>query len=152
MSQYDTRIGSGFPVITVDPDEVNADVWSSITADLDKIDSKRGIMLPKGSEFMYPESHGVDFPAHLNELLKLISVGSQFPIKFLNGESRGAVLASDEDSKLTRSRMVQIFGQFKGFIQKLIRIKWGIDTDVKANIILAEDEQEYQEENGDTNE
>lgn len=140
MCQYDTRIGSGFPIVTVDPNMVTPDQANNLANNLDQVDSKAGFIQPVGSKLEFGGSDKtVNFEQHVNLELQQIAGGSGFPLKFINGDAKGAVLAAGEDGDQARSRIQNIFGQFKSFIRQFIFSLYNkTNLDIKAEIVINE--------------
>lgn len=145
MCQYDARLGSGFPILTVDPQTVLPEDVAAVASGLDQLDSKAGIILPVGATFeMMGSDKQTDFVNHYRMLLEQVAGGTDFPLKWINGESKGAVLASKEDGDMIRSTITHIFGSFKRFVQKLIKVVWGLAADPYPNLVIAADTEEYE--------
>lgn len=154
MSQYDTRLGSGFPKITVDPTTVTPEDLAAIKIGLDDIDSKNGIILPLGSDMkMEGSSAKTEFPEHIDVLLKQVASGSGLPLKFIDGDAKGVVKAGDAEGKLARSRIMQIWGQFRSFTNAFMKAVWPeLKHDEIVPLLLVQVDEKEDESMRDNNE
>jgi len=146
MCQFDARLGSGFPVVIVGKD-TTADDISDIAVEMDKVDSKAGIILPSGSDLKFPTAAQTDFPAHMQLLLQNIAGNTGLPIKWLNGESKGAVLASEEDAAIGRTVIETMFKKFNRSIKMILDVLYGLDSVIAPNVTVSLDEGEADAKN-----
>jgi hypothetical protein len=143
MCQYDMRMGSGFPDITIGKDVDETEVAAMKVA-VEDLDSKNAFFHPEGTELKFMGTDkATNFPEHLRILLEQIAGGTGFPKEFLNGEAKGAVLASEEEGKIVRSLITQILMAFAPQIEAFYMDRYGKAIEVYPQIIVQEDEAEY---------
>ena len=62
----------------------------------------------------------IDFPTDLETCLKIVAGASGFPVRYLIGDPKGALSAAGEDTIAVWENLKSIFGEYKGFIRKII--------------------------------
>jgi hypothetical protein len=143
MCQYDMRMGSGFPDLTIGKDVDDSEV-KAIKLAVEDLDSKNAFIHPEGTELKFMGTDkATAFPEHLQVLLEQIAGGCGFPKAFLNGEAKGAVLASEEEGKIVRSLISQILLTFADEIEAFYMARYSKAVEVYPQIIVQEDEAEY---------
>ncbi|MFX1371343.1 MAG: hypothetical protein ACFFCE_05740 [Promethearchaeota archaeon] len=126
MAEYDARIGNGMMILSLDPNEYSDQQSNLITAI--KKTNTRSVLLLKSSTMTGQaptitwEGSGnkVNWTADLEELMKIISGSSGFPVRWFIGDPKGAQSAAKEDRIAIWTTLKQIFQEYIPFIRKLL--------------------------------
>ena len=125
MASYDSRIGRGVLVISVDVNEYSDSDIKSLSNAVETINNRGFLMLKHGqkgpAQFQWASSSSnVNFTEDMYMLLKGIASASGFPVRFLIGDPKGALSAADVDKKAIWENLKSIFGEYVSFIRNLI--------------------------------
>ena len=147
MAFHDMRLGSGSIFIETDPDyqPTEAEV-AQFRSNMDYLSSKYVNPLLPGQHLAPLVAGPTNFPEHIKLHMQRIVAATGFPERFFTGEATGTLSTSDEDSNRVQTRLRQIYSNFKYFIKKYVKARYGLEVyDVQPVIGESLSEQEQQE-------
>ncbi|KKN03486.1 hypothetical protein LCGC14_1107280 [marine sediment metagenome] len=126
MSRYDSRIGNGMMVVSVDPMTYQGET-SRLASAIESTNTKNFLILkhPQNSGMATTidwegSSTRVWWDIDLGEIMKLISGATGFNVRWFIGDPKGAQSSSKEDKIANYETLESIFEEYTSFIRKLL--------------------------------
>lgn len=129
MAHYAGRNGSGIPWVNTTGANMTPEQLSSLQNNMNNLNSTYGGFGPGKLEFAGGAGVAVDWEVILEECRNLVVTASGFSKNWFNGE-RVASLGNGEDPEKDKDyrRLMDIFGNFTGFIRRFIRSEYNAEV------------------------
>ena len=145
MSRYDSRIGNGMMVVSVDPKAYKGDT-AKLSKAIKNTNTKNFLILKEGLggqpvDIKWEGSNRMlKWSEDLGEIMKLISGASGFPVRWFIGDPKGSQSAAKEDRIAIWTTLKEIFGEYIPFIRKLfLKMEGGEAINEKVKEIVFDD-------------
>ncbi len=125
MALYDSRIGNGMMVVSVDPKSyVNKS--NKLANSIANTNTKRFLILKNSLDGRSPaiqwegSTNRIEWDRDLEEILKVICGNTGFPVRWFIGDPKGAQSAAKEDRIAIWTTLKSIFEEYIPFIRKVL--------------------------------
>jgi len=130
MSRYDSRIGNGMMVVSVDKKTQKGEI-KTLRANIAKTNTKNFLVIPNSidntpAQIKWEHSTGmIDWTNDLGELMKSICGATGFNVRWFKGDPKGAQSAAKEDKIANYQTLDSIFQEYVPFIRMLLLTQEG---------------------------